>query len=85
MLYVFAPEQANFTTFYTVGLVGACDPLMSAVATVGFGSEQDWIMPCAWFGVIAMTTRSLSVQLRDRSYNDPFDRSLYFLRNDDQL
>ena len=67
VMYLSSP---NFTTLDTVGPSGAHDTLMCAVVTEPYGSVQDFGMPTdAWFDIPAMTTQTLSFQLRDRNYN----------------
>jgi hypothetical protein len=54
----------------TIGPNGSNDVLMAAVVTQPFGSVMDFSAPYdVWFDVPAMTTQTLSFQLRDRNYN----------------
>ena len=67
IMYLSSP---NFSTLDTIGPGGAHDTLMCAVVTQPYGAVLDVGMPTdAWFDVPAMTTQTLSFQLRDRSYN----------------
>ena len=67
IMYLSSP---NFTTLDTVGPAGAHDTLMCAVVTQPYGAVLDVGMPTnSFFEVPAMTTQTLSFQLRDRSYN----------------
>jgi len=53
-----------------VGPNGSHDTLIAAVVTQPFGAVLEVNMPYdVWFDVPAMTTQTLSFQLRDRSYN----------------
>ena len=54
----------------SVGPKGAHDTLMSVVVTCPYGSVMDASMSSSvWFEIPAITTQSLSFQLRDRNYN----------------
>ena len=67
MMYL---ASSNFATLDTVGPGGSHDTIMCAVVTQPFGAVLDLNMPYdTWFNVPAMTTQTLSFQLRDRSYN----------------
>ena len=63
-------SSPNFSTLDTVGPAGSHDTLTCAIVTQPFGSVQDFSMSYnAYFDIPAMTTQSLSFQLRDRNYN----------------
>ena len=67
IMYLGSP---NFSTLDTFGPGGSHDTLMCAVVTQPYGAVLDVGMPYySWFEVPAMTTQTLSFQLRDRSYN----------------
>ena len=67
ILYLCSP---NFATMDTIGPNGSNDVLMAAVVTQPFGSVMDFSAPYdVWFDVPALTTQTLSFQLRDRNYN----------------
>lgn len=67
VMYLSSP---TFATMDTVGPKGAHDTLMSAVVCQAYGSVLLESMPWdVWFDIPAMTTQTLTFQLRDRSYN----------------
>lgn len=67
LFYLCSP---NFATLDTVGPNGSSDTLMCAVVNEPFGSVLDACMPWnSYVPIPAMTTQSLSFQLRDRNYN----------------
>ena len=68
VLYLCSPTLSSAST--SIGPKGAHDTLMSVVVTCGYGSVIDASMSTSvFFEVPAMTTQTLSFQLRDRNYN----------------
>ena len=62
--------SSNFTNLDVLGPQGSHDTLMSVVVTCPYGAVVDASMSTSvWFDIPAMTTQTLSFQLRDRSYN----------------
>ena len=67
MFYLCSP---NFATLDTVGPRGSSDALMCAIVNQPYGSVLDVSMPWnSYIDIPAMTTQTLSFQLRDRDYN----------------
>ena len=63
-------SSPTFATMDTVGPKGAHDTLMAVVVCQPYGSVLLESMPWdVWFDIPAMTTQTLTFQLRDRSYN----------------
>ena len=60
----------NFSSLDIVGPNGSHDCLLACNVTQPFGSVQEFSMPIfSWFDLPAITTQTLSFQLRDRNYN----------------
>ena len=67
ILYLCSP---NFASLDTVGPAGQHDCLCSIIINVPYGAVQVSSMSSAvWFDCSALTTQTLSFQLRDRNYN----------------
>ena len=60
----------NFSSLDVVGPNGSHDTLLACSITQAFGSVQEFSSPMySWIDVPAITTQTLSFQLRDRNYN----------------
>ena len=60
----------NFSSLDVVGPNGSHDTLLACNITQAFGSVQEFSSPMySWIDVPAITTQTLSFQLRDRNYN----------------
>ena len=67
MLYL---SSSKFSNLNIIGPQGSHDTLASVVVTETFGNVIDYSMPAdVWLNVGPITTQTLDLQLRDRSYN----------------